>query len=251
MEPRHAANRHSSSRDSGFLLWPTQQTLPDGTAYRYHVAPETNVLKLFTDAMREAGLGSGFYYSLTNKLGGGRGGSRASRLVVIQPLPPPTHSFYLNTFGHSVKPPSTLLPGQAAVTQAEYEALSLKLMSELWSDFGPLQEVWLDGGCGSMCDAVNALLRTRPNAANAVAFNGGGGTSANAVRWCGTEGGHPSMGPGGAVWSTADCGWCPPGSGPGAPPNATDAAWYPSGVDVTIQMGDHWCVRGAAPFVAC
>jgi hypothetical protein len=42
------------------------------------------------------------------------------------------------------------------------------------------------------------------------------------------------------VWSTADCGWCPSGSGSGAPPNASGAVWYPSGVDVTLQAGDHW-----------
>ena len=97
----------------------------------------------------------------------------------------------------------------------------------------------LDGGCGDMCDKVSALL-PQTLARNAVAFNGGGGTSQSGVRWCGTEGGNPAKGPGGAVWSTADCGWCPDGSGPGAPPNSTGSSWYPMGVDSTLQQGDHW-----------
>lgn len=112
-------------------------------------------------------------------------------------------------------------------------------MEEIWNHFGNLTEIWLDGGCGDMCDRVSALL-PQTLARYAVAFNGGGGTSANAVRWCGTEGGYPDKGPGGAVWSTASCGWCPSGSGSGSPPNASDAAWYPSGVDSTLQQGDHW-----------
>ena len=52
----------------GFLLWPTATTLPDGTPYAYHVPPEMNVLKQFSDAMEKEGLGHGFYYSLTNNM---------------------------------------------------------------------------------------------------------------------------------------------------------------------------------------
>ena len=77
----------------GFLLWPTNSTLPDGTPYSYHVAPEMDVLADFAAAMQDAGIGHGFYYSLTN-------------------------NFYLNVRGHAVQPPSQLLPGQQKVTQA-------------------------------------------------------------------------------------------------------------------------------------
>jgi alpha-L-fucosidase len=134
-----------------------------------------------------------------------------------------------------------LLPGQANVTQDEYEDMAIDLVTELWTQFGNLTEIWLDGGCGSMCDRVAALIPTTL-AKDAIAFNGGGDppVSSNPVRWCGTESGSPDKGEGGAVWSTADCGWCPSGSGAGSPPNATDALWYPSGVDVTLQLDDHW-----------
>ena len=89
-----------------------------------------------------------------------------------------------------------------------------------------------------MCDKVGALVK-KTKAANAVAFNGGG-VSDSPVRWCGTEGGNPKRWNGNGVWSTADCGWCPSGSGGGSPPNMSAATWYPSGVDVTLQSGDHW-----------
>ncbi len=202
----------------GFLLWEPTSTLPNGAPYTYHSSMP--VLEQFATLMQASGLGHGFYYSLTN-------------------------NFYLNTLGHNVRPASTLLPGQISVTQQQYEDLSISLMTELWTKFGAMQEIWQDGGCGQMCDRVNALIKACPNAANAVDFNGGGGTSANAVRWCGTEGGVPAGYP--TVWSTADCGWCPDGSGSGAPPNATGAAWYPSGVDVTLQQGDRWFFTPGQP----
>jgi len=78
---------------------------------------------------------------------------------------------------------------------------------------------------------LEALLQAKQP--NAVAF-GGAGISANPVRWCGTEGGSPPGLP--DIWST-DCG---AGSGPGCLPNSTGAIWNPSGVDFTLQQGDHW-----------
>ena len=42
------------------------------------------------------------------------------------------------------------------------------------------------------------------------------------------------------MWSTSNCSWCPDGSGSGCPPDSPNALYYPSGVDVTIQQGDHW-----------
>ena len=66
------------------------------------------------------------------------------------------------------------------------------------------------------------------------------GVSDSPVRWCGTEGGNPQGWP--TIWSTAVCpdAWCGPGSGGGDPPNSTGAVYMPSGVDVTLQTGDHW-----------
>jgi L-serine deaminase len=49
--------------------------------------------------------------------------------------------------------------GQAPLSQAEYEALALAQVTELWTQFGNLTEIWLDGGCGAMCDKVGALVK--------------------------------------------------------------------------------------------
>lgn len=195
----------------GFLGWQTSTRLPDGSPYAYHVPGHLNVVEQFVAATEAAGIGHGFYYSLTN-------------------------NFYLNVLHHNVQPESSVLPRQVILTQAEYEALALAQVTELWTEFGNLTEIWLDGGCGSMCDAVGALVE-KTKAATAVAFNGGG-VSDSPVRWCGTESGSPTKGAGGAVWSTTACPdkWCAAGSGSGAPPNTTGAIWYPSGVDVTLQQ---------------
>ena len=226
----------------GFLAWETATTLPDGSAYRYHVSAEQSTAKKFVAATTAAGIGHGFYYSLTNnfyvRCYGLLHAARLRSPPLTSPLPPSPVP-QLNVFGHNAQPPSTLQPGQANVTQAQYEDLALAQVKELWTEFGSLSEIWLDGGCGAMCDRVGALVRATL-AKDAVAFNGGG-VSDSPVRWCGTEGGNPVR-TGGAVWSTTACPdtWCGPGSGSGSPPNTTNAIWYPSGVDVTLQQGDRW-----------
>ena len=80
----------------GFLAWETNVTLPGGAPYTYHVPPTLPVAQLFAEKVAAANLGHGFYYSLTNNQ-------------------------YLNVAGHNVQPASTLMPGQVAVTQAQFE----------------------------------------------------------------------------------------------------------------------------------
>ena len=50
----------------GFLLWEPTTALPSGAPYTYHVNSSLPVLEMFVSAMQEAGLGHGFYFSLTN-----------------------------------------------------------------------------------------------------------------------------------------------------------------------------------------
>ena len=82
-----------------------------------------------------------------------------------------------------------------------------------------------------MKEELTALLRSAQP--NAVAF-GGEGISPNPLRWCGAE---SSFDPPGwpSIYST-DCS----GSGGGCPPNTPGAVWSPSGMDATLQQGDHW-----------
>lgn len=46
----------------------------------------------------------------------------------------------------NVKPAATLLPGQINVTQDQFEDISVAAVTELWSTYGPLNEIWFDGG---------------------------------------------------------------------------------------------------------
>jgi alpha-L-fucosidase len=92
----------------GFYLWPTTVTLPGGRPYGYSVNSSLNVLRLFTDAMNDRGIGHGFYYSLTN-------------------------NFFLNEFGFAVHDPSTLIPNQENVTQSQWEAIAIASLTELWT----------------------------------------------------------------------------------------------------------------------
>lgn len=94
----------------GFLLTPTSSQLPNGDPYSYHTPAALDVLQQFTSAMGAAGLGHGFYYSLTN-------------------------NFYLNVAGHRVMS-GPLLPGQQNVTQLQFENIALAQVSELWTRFG-------------------------------------------------------------------------------------------------------------------
>ncbi len=91
----------------GFCLWPTKVIIPStNTAYNYSVqfsSYPNDILKLFVDTLGEAGIGFGFYYSLTN-------------------------NFYLNEWHHIVQN-TTLLPGQMPVTQKEYEDVAIVAFS--------------------------------------------------------------------------------------------------------------------------
>ena len=202
----------------GFYLWPSNVTLPDGTRYPYAVNASLNVLQQFSDTMRARGLGHGFYYSLTN-------------------------NFFLNEAGFHVRPPSTLLPGQANVSQAQFEALALASITELWTAFGELREIWLDGGYQTDLQAkITALLADlQPSA---LALNGEG-VSPSPGRWSGTEGDVPPGWPN--IFSTTCCNVHAPDpahtcEGAGCPPDdASGAAMYaPSSTDFTLQSGDVW-----------
>eukprot|EP00939_MAST-03C_sp_MAST-3C-sp1_P000548 g548.t1 len=190
----------------GHLLWPTKTKLPDGTPYLYAVGNDASfvkydVLKEFQRAMGERDIGHGFYYSLTN-------------------------NYFLNVHSHvagtAQVPP---LPGQYNVTQTEFEEIAFAQVSELWTNYGNLSEIWFDGGYTSDMKAkIVQLLERQPNA---IAF-GGYGVSKSPSSWIGTESGIPSCADG--IWSTgtSSCG----------DPTSTD--YVPKTCDTTLQNGDHW-----------
>eukprot|EP00451_Oxyrrhis_marina_P003505 CAMPEP_0204274080 /NCGR_PEP_ID=MMETSP0468-20130131/24976_1 /ASSEMBLY_ACC=CAM_ASM_000383 /TAXON_ID=2969 /ORGANISM="Oxyrrhis marina" /LENGTH=458 /DNA_ID=CAMNT_0051250231 /DNA_START=32 /DNA_END=1408 /DNA_ORIENTATION=+ len=187
----------------GFALWPSKVKLPSGDTYGYSVgspgALGRDVLQEFSGSMEKAGIGHGFYYSLTN-------------------------NFYLNVHVHSVQPGPTL-PGQVKVSQDQFEQIALAQVSELWTNYGNLTEIWFDGGYTSdMKQKITALLAARQP--NAAAF-GGFGVSHNPVCWVGTESGNP----GGDIWSSGAS------DGTGDP---LSSDFCPKGCDTTLQEGDVW-----------
>eukprot|EP00759_Apiculatamorpha_spiralis_P008892 PhF_6_TR1571/c0_g1_i1/m.2861/K01206/FUCA; alpha-L-fucosidase len=191
----------------GFLLWETATTLPDGSPYGYGVrrpnAPSyhRDVVREYVETMRREGMGYGFYYSTGN-------------------------NFYLNRVHYqpAVSPP---LPGQANVTDAQFEALVIAHITELWTQNGELTEIWFDGGFGAQFQqTLQQLVATYQT--NAVAF-GGQGVSNNPLRWVGTEMGTPPY----PVWSTASGG----DNGQGS---ANGTAFIPATCDTTLQQYDHW-----------
>ena len=110
----------------GFLLWPTKTKLPDGRPYGYDVsAPgagsHVDVVKEWMQQLRSAGIGPGLYYSIKD-------------------------NFYLNAAKGGLVKPGTLLPGQERISQADFEALELAQLTELWGNYGELAETWFDGG---------------------------------------------------------------------------------------------------------
>lgn len=111
--------------------------------------------------------------------------------------------------------------GTNKVTQAEYVRTAERLSEELWSNYGPLNYVWFDGGAlppgKGGPDLVPILKRHQPRA---VAFQGPEGLPAGLTRWVGNENGvanYPSWAtvrklneegsghPDGQFWQPGEC----------------------------------------------
>lgn len=191
----------------GFMLWPSNATMPDGSRYNYSVASTSwqagkgDVVGAFVASCLKRSIGVGYYYSLSS-----------------------------NTYATQIHQPP--------LTPAQLEAVELQQLRELWSTYGndgDLTEVWFDGGFeGAIQPSIKKLLATlQPTA---CAFNGcvvqGGPQSKatcispNSVRWVGTEAGvapDPN-------WST--------GFTNGGDP--TSDMFCPSECDTTLQNGDKW-----------
>lgn len=184
----------------GFTLWPTDATLPDGLPYGYSVgaagaAIQRDVLREFVESASGAGVGYGFYYSIMK-------------------------SFYLcHSFSGQNSCMDKVLPGQHNFTAEQYSDIVRQHVTELWTKYGQLTEVWVDSGLGGM---GNLMTQLQPQAV---------GTPANPTGWCGTESGYPSRDVGPQdVWST--------GGGYHGDPNSSQ--WNPKFCDPQLFQDHVW-----------
>lgn len=199
---------------SGFSMWPTDIYDSTGFHYNYSIKyasfrnGEYDVVKAFIDSCKKHNVAPGIYYSLNQ-------------------------NFYLNVASGQVMNTSTLDPGQVRVSQDLYNKIALAQMTELWTNYGELSELWFDGGCiPGLEEAIGALSnKLQPHA---VYF--GGCSKVNNIRWVGTESGEPSY----PIWSTTTetNSACDYGHG-----YLNGTVFCPAETDTTLQLFGKWFYR--------
>lgn len=122
------------------------------------------------------------------------------------------------------------------VTQEEYNAIVQKQLTELWSNYGELFEIWFDGGVlpeeqGGF-DVLSLVKKLQPNA---IAFQGPYGHP-NLVRWVGNEAGTAPY----PCWATADSTTNSDGVQvvEGLNGNVDGPFWCPGESDFTLRWND-------------
>lgn len=186
---------------SGFSLWPTE-----AHAYSIKNSPykggKGDIVGEFVASCRKYGLKPGIYASTTA-------------------------NGYL-----WVDNPGYVQPG-SPVTQAQYNDIVTRQLTELWSNYGPLFEIWFDGGVLSKehggADILSLVERLQPQA---VAFQGPFGHP-NLVRWVGNEEGTAPD----PCWSTAPATTQSDGTRKvsGMHGDAYAAYWCPGEADFTLR----------------
>jgi alpha-L-fucosidase len=122
------------------------------------------------------------------------------------------------------------------VTQEEYNRIVEQQLTELWTNYGELFEIWFDGGVLSKkeggSDVLSLVKKLQPNA---VAFQGPYGHP-NLVRWIGNEKGVAPY----PCWSTADSTTNADGTVviTGLNGNPSAPYWCPGESDFTLRWND-------------
>lgn len=125
--------------------------------------------------------------------------------------------------------------GGDAAAQARYVKLCEQMMTELWTRYGDLFEIWFDGGAIPACkggpDLVPILMKHQPQA---IVFQGPAGTP-NLIRWVGNERGVAPY----PCWSTANAGTSEGGTVEKVVGGAPDGRiWVPGECDVPVRNHD-------------
>ena len=199
---------------SGFAMWPSDIQNETGFEYKYSTKYSSfrggsyDVVRDFVNSCHKFGIKPGIYYSLNQ-------------------------NYYLNVAGGKVQR-TPLVPGQQNVSQELYNKIVIAQLTDLWTNYGSLFELWFDGGCGLGAAACAEIDQVRSKLqGHAVAFLFGSG---NVVRWVGTESGRPDY----PIWSTSTN--CESGQG-----DPHGNSFCPAETDTTLQEGDHWFWRPSLP----
>lgn len=191
---------------SGFLQWQSD-LYPYGVRQSSWEGGKGDVVRRFVDSCRRYGIRPGLYASVSA-------------------------NGYLG-----VDNPGLVNRGKGGddAAQARYVAICERMMTELWTRYGDLFEIWFDGGAIPVSkggpDLVPILKRHQPNA---IVFQGPVGTP-NLIRWVGNERGVAPY----PCWSTAHAGTSEGGTIEkvfGGHPDGN--LWVPGECDVPVRNHD-------------
>lgn len=189
---------------SGFSLWPTE-------AHEYSIKNSPwkdgkgDIVRDFIASCQKYGIKPGIYASTT-----------------------------ANGYLHVDNP--GLVQEGAPVTQEEYNEIVRKQLTELWTNYGELFEIWFDGGVLSKeqggADVLSLVQELQPQA---IAFQGPYGHP-NLVRWVGNEEGVAPY----PCWATADSTTNADGTKviQGLNGNPEGAYWCPGESDFTLRWNN-------------
>ena len=158
----------TAKHGSGFTLWPTK-THEYNVSHCPYKDGKGDIVGEFVASCRKYGIRPGIYANMS------------------------TNGYLW------VDNPGLVQPG-SPITQEQYADIVQRQLTELWSNYGELFEVWFDGGILSPAqggaDALGLLRKLQPNA---IAFQGPYGYE-HLIRWVGNESGAAPD----PCWATAD-----------------------------------------------
>ncbi len=158
----------TAKHGSGFTLWPTE-THDYNISHSPYKDGKGDIVAEFVASCRKYGIRPGIYANMST-------------------------NGYLR-----VDDPGLVQPG-SPITQEQYAEIIRRQLTELWTNYGELFEVWFDGGILSPAqggtDALSLLRELQPHA---IAFQGPYGYE-NLIRWVGNEVGTAPD----PCWATAD-----------------------------------------------
>ena len=191
----------------GFTLWPSKAKSGNYTFDYSTNSIGIDIVQQLAESCNAVGVKLGIYYSVNvNALFNVQNG-------VVQPFIDPNDP-------------------RPRISQAQYVDIVQQQLRELWTNYGPLAEIWFDGGF-NVPGMKNSLLKLyNETQQHAAVFNGCGLTD-NAVLWIGSESGHAPY----PVWNTDNTNPCPTDGGPGI---MNGSSYIPKEVDLTLQNSDTW-----------